>query len=128
MAIARSSGVLIGTSESSGDTITNTSTDSGSEVDVLGHDTSVGEAEFFLCATSTATTGTIDIYIDKQRVTGAGYAKLSPDLQITPINGTVKYPLGRRAVSRYMSARIKNNATGASLTNVTLGYELFKAS
>lgn len=128
MAIARTTGALIGTNETTGDTIANNATDSGSQVDVLGNDTSVGEAEFFLCATSTVTAGTIDIYINKQRVSGAGYSKLSPDYQVTPINGTIKYPLGRRAVSRYMSAKIINNATGANLTNVFLGYELFTAS
>lgn len=128
MAIIHSTGVLLGTSETVGDTIANGASDPGAQVDVLGDDTSVGEAEFYLCATSTVTTGTIDIYINKQRVTGAGYSKLNPDYQITPINGTVKYPLGRRAVSRYMSCNVVNNGTGASLTNVTVGYELFKAS
>lgn len=128
MGLSRAFAFLLGTSSSAGDTITNNSTDSGTIKDVLGDDLSIGEAEFYLYATSTVTAGTIDIYIDKQPENSVNIQKLNPDIQVTPINGTVKYPLGRRAVSRYMSARIKNNATGASLTNVSLGYELFKAS
>lgn len=128
MPISRSFGFLLGTNSSIGDTIANGATDSGTIKDILGDDLSVGEAEFFLYATCTITTGTIDIYIDKQPENSVNVQKLNPDLQITPINGTVKYPLGRRAVSRYMSARIKNNGIGANLTNVSLGYELFKVS
>lgn len=128
MAISRSFAFLLGTSSSVGDSITSGSTDSGVIKDVLGDDLSIGEAEFFLYATCTVTTGTIDIYIDKQPENSVNVQKLSPDFQISPINGTVKYPLGRQAVSRYMSARIFNNAIGANLTNVSLGYELFKGN
>jgi hypothetical protein len=128
MAITRSTGALIGTDETTGDTITNTSTDTGAEVDVLGDNTSIGEVEIYLVFTSTVTAGTLDITINKRRVTGQAYAKVSAELSVAPINGTQKIPLGRRPASRYMQASIKNNATGASATNVSLLYELFKAN
>ncbi|MDE2468144.1 MAG: hypothetical protein KGL35_05245, partial [Bradyrhizobium sp.] len=81
-----------------------------------------------LCATCTVATGTIDVYVDRQRVTGGAYANSSPIIQVTPKSGTVKYSLGRIAASRYMTGKVVNNGIGASLTNVTLGYELFKVS
>lgn len=128
MSVSRSVGWLIGTSETVGDSIANNATDTGAEVDVLGADNVAGVANFFLYATSSVAAGTIDVYLDKQQEHLAADAKLNPDLQITPIVGTVKYPLGERSVSRYMLARVKNNAIGAGLTNVSVGYELFKLS
>jgi len=129
MGIARTSGFLIGTSSTVGDTIANGASDTGlGIVDLLGNDTSIGEADLYLYATSTVTVGTIDVYFNKQQESGGTVLNATPDLQITPINGTVKYFLGRISVGRYFGAKIINNATGASLTNVSLGYDLYKAS
>jgi hypothetical protein len=128
VAIARTTLAFIGTDESTGDTITNNSTDTGSEVDVLGDNTSVGEVELYLVFTSTVTAGSLDVTVNKRRVTGQAYAKLVADFAIAPISGTQKVPLGRFAASRYMNVTVKNNATGASATNVFVGGELYKVS
>lgn len=128
MSIARSTGALIGTDESTGDTIANNATDTGAEVDILGDNTSTGDLEIFLVFTSTVTAGTLDIKINSRRVTGQAYSKVSFERSVAPINGTQKIPLGTVRASRYMNAEIKNNGTGANATNVALLYALTKLS
>lgn len=128
MAIIRSTGAFLGTSESSGDTIANNATDTGSEVDVLGDNTSIGEVELYLVFTSTVTAGTLDITVNKRRVTGQAYAKINPQFQIAPINGQQLIPLGRMPAERFMQVSAKNNATGASITGAFVGYTLFKGN
>lgn len=128
MALARSTGALLGTDESSGSTISNNATGSGSQVDLLGDDTSAGEITLYLCATSTVAVGTLDVFINFQRVTGAAYTTLSARFSVVPINGSIKYPLGTIRASRFVKGNVLNNATGASATNVSLLYELTKLS
>jgi len=128
MAILRSTGVLIGTSETVGDTIANNATDTGAEVDVLGDNTSAGDMEIYLVFTSTVTAGTIDIKINSIRVTGQVYSKVAFERSFTPINGTQKIPIGRVPAARFMNAEVKNNGTGANATNVALLYTLTKLS
>lgn len=119
---------LLGTSESSGDTIASNATDNAAEVDVLGDNASAGEIELYLVFTSTVTAGTLDIMVNKRRVSGQNYQGLSANFSVAPINGTQLVPLGRMSVSRYMQVSILNNATGASATNVSVLGELFKFS
>lgn len=126
MGLTRSTGALIGTNESTGVTIANNGTEVGSEVDVLGDNASVGDLWLYLVFTSTVTAGTLDIKINARRVSGQAYSKTAFEISVPPINGTQKIPLGKRPASRYMSAEIKNNATGASATNVALLFELEK--
>lgn len=128
MSIARSTLAFIGTSETTGDTIANNATDAGAEVDVLGDNTSTGEIELYLSFTSTVTAGTLDITVNKRRVSGQNYQGLAANFSVTPINGTQLVPLGRYSASRYMQVSVLNNATGASATNVFVGGELFKFS
>lgn len=128
MGIARSTGSLKGTDESSGVTITNNSTDSGAEVDVLGDNASAGDVNLYLVFTSTVAVGSLDVTINRRRLTGQGYVQASAQFSVSPINGTAKYYLGRVPASRFMAADVKNNATGASATNVSVLYELFKLS
>lgn len=129
MTVARSSGFLIGTSTTAGDTIANNATDTGTEVDVLGNDTSEGWAHFFLYYTGTVAAGTIDVSIFYSQVTGKTAQDQSALIaQVVPINGSQKIYLGMFPVSRYMIGQIKNNAITASLTNAVLGYELYKES
>lgn len=128
MAIARSTIALLGTSETVGDTIANNATDNGAEVDVLGDATSVGELELFLAFTSTVTAGTLDVTVNKRRLTAQGYKKLAPDFSIAPINGTQLIPLGRISAERFIQVDVKNNATGANATNVAVLATLFKLS
>jgi hypothetical protein len=128
MSVARSTLALLGTDESSGDTISNTSTDNGSEVDVLGADNAVGEIEIYLVYTSSQSTGSLDITINKRRATTQAYKKLAPDFSVTPNGaGTVtKIYLGRFSASRYMQVDVKNNGTGGNATNVAVLGELYK--
>lgn len=125
--IARSTAALFGTDETTGTSIANNATGTGSEKDVLGDDTSVGEMAIFALITSTVTAGSIDIKINPIRVSGQVYSKIQFERSIAPINGTQKVPLGRIPASRYMNSETKNNATGASAT-VSILYELFKLS
>lgn len=127
MSIARATGALVGTSESSGVTITNTSTATGSEVDVLGDSASTGTLHLWLIFTSTVTAGSLDVYLLPIRASGTTYDAIYPAFTRAPVNGTRKYYLGTVPATRYMSANIVNNATGASATNVSLLYELHRA-
>ena len=126
MTIARSTGVFIGTDDSTGSTIANNATTVGSEVDVLGGTNSMGEMNAFLCFTGSGTTGTVDVKINVTRTTGVVYSQAAFSYSFAPISGTQKIPLGRIAAGRYMNAEVKNNGTGGNITNVTVGYELFK--
>lgn len=128
MAVARSTGAFLGTSESSGSTIANNASSAGSEIDVLGDNTSDGVIDLYLVFTSTVTAGSIDTKINRHRVTGGAYDQVSYQFAVSPINGTRKVWLGRLPASRYMSATVLNNATGASATNVAVLYELAKFS
>lgn len=129
MTVARSSGVALGTDETTGITITNTTRTASSEIDFLGNDTSAGEVEIFLKFTSTVAVGTVDVDVSGARITGQDYTDVPRIVaQIVPINGTQKVSLGRYPIGRYGVWAVTNNATGASITNVTLGYEEFKYS
>jgi hypothetical protein len=124
MTIARTAGVFVGTDESTLQSVGAGATQTGSEVDVLGGDAAVGEVEVFAVVTGTAT-GSIDVRVNKRRVTGQAYQQATWPHNVTVINGTVKVPLGRYSASRYMSADVRNN-DGSHSVSVTIGYELFK--
>jgi hypothetical protein len=124
MSVALAAGVFLGTDETTGVTITNNSTTTSSEIDILGGATSEGYFALFLKFTSTVTAGTMDEVLSPSRVTGQAYVDQSPVIaSFAPINGTQKIPCGSFQTSRYMTCSAKNNATGASATNVTVGYE-----
>jgi|ERR1700722_2849870 len=130
MTIAHSYGVLFGTSESSGVTIANNASNLSSEVDLFGADTFTGEINLFLVFTSTVTAGTMDVSLFGSRGTTLEYTNLIPLVgSYSPISGTQKIqvnpPWSRLPVSRYVKGQVLNNATGASATNVFLGYELW---
>jgi hypothetical protein len=127
MTIARSTGVFLGTDETTGITIANNATSTSSELDLLGDNASDGEIDLFLKFTSTVTAGTLDVTIYPSRLTTKTYPDEAPlILSVVPINGTKSVFIGRFKVARFMNASVKNNATGANATNVLLGYELFK--
>jgi hypothetical protein len=128
MTIARQAKVFLGTDETTGVSIASGGTGSGAEVDVLGDDTSLGEIDLYLVATCTVTTGSIDVTVNKRRVTGQVYSQPNPQHSFSPINGTIKYYLGRYSVERFMQVDVKNNGIGASLTNVFVGGTLSKVS
>lgn len=129
MTVARSLGVFIGTDDTTGVTITNNSTTTGSEIDLLGADTNEGHIRLFLRYTGTTAAGTINVTIYPSRVSGKPYADQAPvNASIVPINGTQYVFLGDWPISRFMTGKVLNNAIGTSLTNLTLGYELFVES
>jgi hypothetical protein len=128
LAIARSTGALIGTSESVGATIANNATTVGAEVDLLGDNTSVGDAWLYVVFTGVGTTGTLDLKFNPIRVSGQAYSKVAFEVSVAPINGTQKIPLAKRPISRYMNCEAKNSGTGGNLTNVAVLYELEKVS
>ena len=129
MTVAESAGVFLGTDETTGVTIANNANTSSSEIDMLGGTTSEGWINYFLKFTSTVTAGTMDIKLMKSRVTGQAYTDQAAIVASwAPINGTQKIGLGEFQIGRFMTANAANNATGASATNVTVGYEQFKES
>ncbi len=126
MTIARSTFAFVGTDETTGVTLTNTTTTTYTQVDVLGDNTSAGEVELYLAFTSTVTAGTLDVTVNKHWVTGGTEQKLAPDFSIAPINGTQLIPLGRISAARFMTVTAHNNGTGASVTNLSVLGELYK--
>jgi hypothetical protein len=128
MGFARSTVALLGTDATTGVTIANTATTTGSTFDAIGNDTSDADGIFYLCITSTVTVGTIDVKINSQNTSSTTYSKVAFEFSILPTNGTQRIPLGRRAIGRYLNVEVRNNATGASATNVTVLCEIVKVS
>lgn len=129
MTVARTAGVFIGTDETTGVTIATTANSTSSEIDLLGDNASEGWIQLYLKFTSTVTAGSMDVVIYPSRVTTKAYPDQAPIVaSFAPISGTQSIYCGQFRVSRYMTAKVTNNATGANATNVTLGYELFKES
>lgn len=129
MSIARSTLALVGTDESTGDTVANNGTDGAAEVDVLGSgDNATGTLDLYLVFTSTVTAGSLDIKYNPRRVTGQAYKARSAQWSVPPINGTQKFFLGTVKANRYAQVDVLNNATGASATNVSVLGELTKIS
>jgi hypothetical protein len=126
MAIARSNVILMGTDESTLQSIANNATQNGSETDILADDTSTGYAHVYLVITSTSTSGSIDLELHPYRVTGQVYPDQPPyRYSYPPTNGTQQIFVGTIQLSRRMRARVKNNATGAS-ASVLVALEVFK--
>lgn len=123
MAISRTASVSI----LSATTIASANTNTGAVVDVLGDDTSAGDAWIFVTIVSTVTAGSIDFRFNAQDTNAATYQKTAFEISIPPTNGTQNIPLGKRPIARYMSVDVKNNATGANAT-VTVKFNLEKIS
>ncbi len=127
MAITRTTGAFVGMDETSGQAIAGSATYSGTEIDVLGDNASVGDLWLYAVITSTVTSGSLDITLNNRRVSGQAYARPAISRSLPPVNGTQKVPLGKLPASRYMTAAVTNNNTGVSAT-VALLYELEKYS
>lgn len=123
--ITRSTGALLGTSETVGVSIASGQSTTGSEVDVLGDNTSFGEASFYFCFTTTGTSGTVVISLRNARVSGQPYQDYDRVITI-PASWTGKVYLGRWPVTRYMSSVVSNKVRGADITGVAVLYELEK--
>lgn len=105
--------VLLGVSEYSGQEIANNGTVTGSEVDVLGDNTSIADGWLYIMASgSNAGTGTLDFKINNRRTTGEAYSKYAYELSV-PLSGTLqRFPMGKRPISRYMNCSALNNNSG----------------
>lgn len=129
MTVARAVGTYFGTSETVGVTIANGATQTGSEVDMFGNAFSEGWIFLYLYYTSTVTAGSLDVSLFYGRTAGNEAEAQSPLVaSYVPINGSQMIFIGRFSAGRYMIGQVKNNATGANATNVTLGYELYQES
>lgn len=124
MSITRSSGALIGTDETTLQAVAAAATFSGAEVDVLGGDNAVGDAELYAVVTAIAVS-TVDIQINPRRVSGQDYKRDFFNFQVDTINGTKRIPLGRVIPSRYLQVDVRNNDATNGIS-VFIGYELFK--
>lgn len=123
MSVVLTSGFFFGTSVSSGVTIANNATQTGSEVDLFGGNTSEGWLHLFLYYTATVAVGSLDISLFYGQVTGSEAEDQSTLVgSIVPINGSQKIWLQAFQAARFMIGQVKNNALGASATNVVLGY------
>ena len=123
MTIAITDLALLGTDESSGSTIANNATSTGSEVDLAGAANTLVETDLFLRFTSTVTVGSLVVTFIPSRVTGQAYDD-QPVLtwRVTPVNGTQQIYLGRFTIgARYGQVSVLNDATGADATNVFVG-------
>jgi hypothetical protein len=133
MPITRSTGVLVGTDDTTGETVAAKATLNGSEIDVLGDNTSYGVINLFLSFTVPASryiTGKIKVSVEDGRISGQLYT--DPDKQwsfrLHEAQGTRCYvSVGRIHVSRFMKAIIQNFSS-VELTNVSLLYTLEKTS
>lgn len=132
MTVARTAGALIGTSESSGVTVANNASTTSSETDFLANNTSEGWIRLYLAFTSTVTAGTLDESFWSSRVAGTAATATPPIIaSVAPINGSQIFGpevIGIFRIGRYATFKVANNATGASATNVFLGYELIQES
>ena len=134
MAIARSSAALLGTDESTGVTLANSTSTSSSLVDVLGDNTSVADVWLYAVLTCTVTTQILNLRFNPGRRANSGteeYQKANFEVSIATTNGTQKIPLGKRPCPRYLAVdaqNAQNGGSGASITNLTILYELEKLS
>jgi hypothetical protein len=128
VAITTTTGALgVGTDESTLQSISNNATYNGSEVDLLGDNSSAGDVEVYAAITSTVTAGTIDVTLNRRRVSSQSYKQLSVTRSVAPTNGTQLLYLGCFRATRYWQTDVKNNATGAS-ASVSVLYRLTKMS
>ena len=129
MAVALSAKVLLGTDETTGVTITNGSTSTEAEVDMLGDALSMGHANFYVKYTGTGVVASsLVVKIIPRRITGQSYLDQLPAANIktyTPISGTEKIFLGTFIIGRFASVTVRNTS-GASMTNVFVAAEVFK--
>lgn len=126
MAVTRSTGALVGTNETTLQSVSASSTFNGTEVDMLGDNASLGEAWVYVVVADVAVSS-ITVTINTRRVTGQAYKKLAADVSLPTINGTQMIPLGKMPISRFLQVDVHNNDASNTVT-VFVGYELEKVS
>ena len=132
MTIARSTGALMGTDETTGVTIAAGNSNTATEVDVLADNTSSGEVSLFLTFTPAVipTKGDLVVSVTDGRVTAKHYQDPLKTWRV-PLAGLPASQatifLGRFKASRYHKAAVKNNGD-QSLGNVAVLYALEKTT
>lgn len=126
MPINRTQTALIGVNEATlSAVVLDGATLDGAEVDVLGSDAAVGELWLYLVVLASQATGLVKVTFNPQRVSGGNYRKQVPDFSITPVNGTLKVPLGDGPVMspRWAQAVVTNSGVTAGFQCAVL-YEV----
>ena len=135
MSDIRSIGALVGTNWTTGVSIATTATTTGTVVDVLGDNASEGEIDLFLVYTfpNAAPTagGTIAVrcYPSWDLTNGADAAATNAPILYADLavqNTTHQVYIGTIRCSRFMTGSIFNSATGQTITNAALLYQLTK--
>lgn len=135
MSDIRSIGALVGTNFSTGVSIATTVTTTGTVADILGDNASEGEVDLFLVYTfpNAAPTagGTIQVkcYPSWDLTNGANAAATNAPILYADVavqNATHQVYIGTIRVSRFMTGVIINSATGQTITNAALLYQLTK--
>ena len=132
MAVARSTKVLLGTSEAAGVTIADTATSTLAEIDLLGDDVSAGYANFFaskVSGTGTDASGLV-ISVVPIRISGGNFFKeqLPADniKTFTTVSGAEHIFLGTFLIGRYVTIKVVND-TGSTL-DISVFAEVLKFS
>lgn len=119
MTIARTAVVLVGTNETTGASVANSTTSTSSETDLWSDDVSEGWCWLYQKFTSTVTAGSIDSKLTRSRVASNGYTANAPVISSNaPINGTQNIDSVQVATDRLATLAMTNNATGATASNV----------
>lgn len=126
MTIARTTGALIGTDETTGVAVNAAATATGDQVDLLGGTDSTGMIDLYLVFTKAAgATGRVRVHFDRNRVSGKQYRVKTWSIDIQR-SGQLIY-LDRFPVGRYARAVLENLSSGA-LANAAVLYELEKTT
>jgi hypothetical protein len=122
---------IIGTETVSGVTVANNTSDTSAQQDVLTNNTSIASMSVYVAFTSTATIGTVDVSL--QPLLNAGGQVYSDDAplicSVTPKVGTtrlvVNLPASLLPAARFFKVNVLNNGTGADITDVYVGAEVY---
>jgi hypothetical protein len=119
-------GFFVAVNESTGIVLSNNSSTSGGEIDLVGRPASHVWLRLFLKFTSPAPTGHVRVCLYPSFGPAQPCDSPTVDISRAPYNGTWQDILGEFCVGRYMTGQVTNSAVGAALTDVVLGYEVTK--
>ncbi len=131
--IARSTGALLGTDETTGVSLAAATPVTSSEVDILGDNTSSGVLNLYAVFTGTGL-ASFTVAVNARRLTGQGYVNYGTDgpnpviiqVNLAVAGVAVKVFLGRFESPRYATVTVTNGPV--ALTNLAILYELVKTS
>ncbi len=131
--IARSTGALLGTDETTGVSLAVATAVTSSEVDILGDNTSSGVLNLYAVFTGTGL-ASFTVAVNARRLTGQGYVNYGTDgpnpviiqVNLAVAGVAVKVFLGRFESPRYATVTVTNGPV--ALTNLAILYELVKTT